>query len=495
MNPDSKKHTMTPDQERKKLFEGKEKEGKAIREGIRILNLMFATYKVSKIYKDNNVLVQEQSSSLQKSIENSLEFYDDATFLLRQNSLYFNGVKLKFSFATYHLFQFLSKAFQLKEIGRLSFQEDMDSDQLMKFIHLLWGKNEEKSIPLKEFKRQLGVAGIQKLTIDKLPPIEKSKSKDKDSANVYFLSMTHLKEIFKMHQENRVVPLLTTKRLIQTLFTHLIDNEAFVTGLTTIKNFDEYTLNHSVNVCILALSLGKRLGLNRRELVDLGLAAFFHDMGKLDIPKDILLKPGKLDEAEREVIEKHPSYGAEILANMRTTSNIPLRAIHVALEHHAHEDKRGYPKYTKKNQINLFSKIVKITDVFDALTTHRPYRKKDFTREEAIELMLDKMKDDFDAILFKVFINLMSSLPVGSLVLLTTGELGIVNELNPEAAQYLRPKVKIITDRSKNKIDGPIADLMEKDPVSGSFSRTIVKPLSPSRYNIKVSDYFMARAQ
>ena len=486
---------MTPDQERKRLLEGKEQESRAIREGIRILNLLYATYKVSKIYDDNNVLVKEQSSTLLKAIQNALEFYEDATYMLRQNSLYFNGIKMKFSFATYHLQQFLSEAFQKNEIGRMSFQEELTAEQMMKFLHLLWGEGEEEFRSLEEFKRQLAFADIKNISIDKLPPFEKSKSKDKDTANIYFLSMTHLKEIFKMHQENRVVPLLTTKRLIQALFTHLIDNEAFVTGLTTIKNFDEYTLNHSVNVCVLSLALGKRLGLNRRELVDLGLAAFFHDMGKLDIPKDILLKPGKLDEREREIIEKHPSYGAESLAGLRATSNIPLRAIHVALEHHANEDKRGYPKYSKKSRINLFSKIVKITDVFDALTTHRPYRKKDFTREEAIELMKDKMRDDFDPILFKVFINLMSSLPVGSLVLLDTGELGIVFELNPEPAQYLRPRIKIITDPARNKIDGPVVDLTERDPATNAFKRTIVKTLSASQHNIKVSDYFMARAQ
>ena len=90
---------------------------------------------------------------------------------------------------------------------------------------------------------------------------------------------------------------------MQAMFSNVEENETFVQGLTTIKNFDEYTLNHSVNVCLLALSLGKRLGLDRNELVDLAIGAFFHDYGKLDVPKEILLKPGKLDEGERFLLQ------------------------------------------------------------------------------------------------------------------------------------------------------------------------------------------------
>jgi len=283
--------------------------------------------------------------------------------------------------------------------------------------------------------------------------------------------------------------------LMQAMFKNVEENETFVQGLTTIKNFDEYTLNHSVNVCLLSLSLGKRLGLDRNELVDLAIGAFFHDYGKLDIPKEILLKPGKLDADEREIIKHHPHYGAEKLIQMKTTSNIPLRAINVALEHHAREGQGGYPNYTKKRDINLFSKIVKITDVFDALTTKRPYRKRSFTREEALSLMLETSGDEFDPLILKIFVNMMGACPVGSLVLLNTGEIGIVFELNQDPSFLLRPIVKVIAGRDGRRMEGELADLSEKDPENQKFTRSIVKTLDPEKYSINIPDYFVAASE
>jgi HD-GYP domain-containing protein (c-di-GMP phosphodiesterase class II) len=248
-------------------------------------------------------------------------------------------------------------------------------------------------------------------------------------------------------------------------------------------------------VCILSISLGRKLGLNRNELAELGISAFFHDFGKTDIPKEILDKPGKLDEKEREIIEQHPHLGAEKLIRLKETSRLPVRAINVAMEHHVKVDLTGYPKYQKKRHINLYSKIVKICDVYDALTTKRPYRDKVFTRDETLAMMMESSGTEFDAIILKVFANMMGQYPVGTLVLLNTGEIGIVFEANPELARQLQPKVKIIADKNGNKLDGDILDLAELGSDSAQTKRSIIKSLDPEKYNIPVSDYFLAMAQ
>lgn len=304
-----------------------------------------------------------------------------------------------------------------------------------------------------------------------------------------------MKEMFDSLKRDERVPLSTTRRLMQSIFNNIVENESFSYGLKTIKNFDEYTLNHSINVCLLAISLGRRLGLDRNELAELGISAFFHDFGKTEIPKEVLVKPGKLDDKEREIIEKHLHLGVKKLIRLKETSRLPVRAVNVAMEHHVMEDLTGYPIYQKKRHINLYSKILKICDVYDALTTRRPYRDRASTRNETIRMMMENTDTQFDPIILKVFVNMMGHYPVGSLVLLNAGEIGIVFEANPDPSEVFRPKVKIIADKDGNKMDGDVVDLAEKDPQTRAYKRKIIKSLDPGKYQIQVSDYFLVPAQ
>lgn len=450
--------------------------------------------RISRLYESNKLIFARQIKLLHSMIDKAILDKGEAIFKLRQNAIYFNDTKLKFAFSNYYLLKFMIDEFQKRDTGMICFRRGIEVEDLKKFILVFAKKPSESEHAPEDLQNELVEAGVKNIALEKMSPSDKTESQKKDIMKTYFLSITHLKEIFEKYQKEECIPLTTTRRLMQALFDNVEEDEAFIQGLTTIKNFDEYTLNHSVNVCLLALSLGKRLGLDRNELVDLAIGAIFHDYGNLDIPKEILLKPGKLDESERDIIEHHPHYGAEKLIRMKTTSIVPLRAINIALEHHAREGQGGYPHYTKKKNINLFSKIVKVTDVFDALTTARPYRTRSFTRGEALSMMLEKSGDEFDSLILKVFVNMMGACPVGSLVLLNTGEIGIVFELNPDPSFLLRPTVKVLTDREGSRIPGELVSLSEKDPLTQKFSRTIVKTLDPAKYNINIPDYFVADA-
>jgi putative nucleotidyltransferase with HDIG domain len=321
------------------------------------------------------------------------------------------------------------------------------------------------------------------------------QSREKNAIRLYFSGIYLLKEVFERQKTTGTFNLNLAKRWMQSIFNHIVDDESFIYGLTNIKNFDEYTLNHSINVCILAIALGRRLGLTREELSDLGVSSFLHDLGKLDIPREILDKPAQLDPAERAIIENHVHIGAEKLIQLKSTRRIPIRAVQVALEHHLKADLSGYPRYFKKRSTNLFSKIVKIVDYFDALTTKRVYRTKIFTRDDALSLMQEKSGEEFDPLILKVFVSMIGAYPIGSLVALDTGELGIVFEANPHPAFLLRPKVKIIADADGNKVDGELIDLTEITPETRKFRWTITKSLEADKYGIQPADYFLAKAE
>ncbi len=465
-----------------------------VRSAIDLLVRFHIIYKNARIFEPNNTTFDEQARKLRNLMEDIHGRESEATFNLRQNSLFFNGTRLKFGFQNYMIFKFLVDEFKRKEIGGIIFYAGVDEAELLRFIFLLAKRDARSKRSFAELAAELKAAQIEKIDIEPIPLSEISMDQEKNAAKIFFLSILHLKDSFERDRHNDKIRLATSRRLVQSVYNHIVDNESFVYGLTNLKNHDDYTLNHSVNVCALSVGLGRRIGLQRSELMDLGISAFFHDLGKLDTPKEILEKPGGLDAEERVIMQKHPQQGAEKLLHLREFRNLPLRAIHVALEHHIREDQAGYPISFRKREANLFSKIVKIADYFDAITTKRAYRTKIYTRAEALDQMLECSGSEFHPLLLKVFASMLGRYPIGSFVLLDSGEMAIVIDTNPEPQFQLRPKVKLVTDADGNKIDGDTVDLTETDPSSKRFKRTIVRVLEPTKYGINVSDYFLAQA-
>jgi putative nucleotidyltransferase with HDIG domain len=452
--------------------------------------------KIAKIHDPKNDAFQEQGRLLFESLNRVLESEDEeAALRIRHNSLLLNGVRLKSSLPTYPIFKSVVEEFRLRELDAVIFKRGLTVEELFRFMPVFARRDKKDGSMYARLQSETDAADIAHVVLEKASVLKTPSNLNRNTARVFFLSIVHLKESFKRNQKNEGIKVHTTRRLMQSIYNHIVDNESFVFGLTNLKNYDEYTLNHSVNVCVLATALGRRLGLNRGELVDLGIAAFFHDLGKLETPLEILNKPAKLDEGEREIMEQHPFKGAEKLVLLKESRRLPLRAIHVAMEHHIKEDLTGYPRYFKKEDVNLFSKIVKVVDFFDAVTTKRVYRTKVFTRAEALSLMLEQCGTEFNPVILKAFVNLMGAFPIGSLVALNTGELGIVFDLNPDPKLLLRPSAKIIADPSGNRVDGDIVDLAEKDPETGRYLRTIATALNPADYGIEVADYFLAQAQ
>jgi len=451
--------------------------------------------KISKIHDPKNDAFQEQGQLLFGSLTHLLQEEEEVSFRVRHSSLLLNGVRMKSSLGTYPIFKSVLEEFRLRELDALAFKPGLTLEELFRFMPIFARRDKKDGSMYARLQADIDAADISHIVLEKASILKSPSNLNRNTARIFFLSIVHLKESYKRNQKNEGIKVHTTRRLMQSIYNHIVDNESFVFGLTNLKNHDEYTLNHSVNVCLLATALGRRLGLNRGELVDLGIAAFFHDLGKLETPLEILNKPAKLSDGEREIMEQHPFKGAEKLVLLKESQRLPLRAIHVALEHHIKEDLTGYPRYFKKEDVNLFSKIVKVVDFFDAVTTKRVYRTKVFTRAEALSLMLEQSGTEFHPVILKAFVNLMGVFPIGSLVALNTGEMGIVFDLNPDPKLLFRPSVKLITDAAGNKVDGEIVDLSEMDTETNRYPRTIATALNPHDYGIEVADYFLARAQ
>ncbi len=307
-----------------------------------------------------------------------------------------------------------------------------------------------------------------------------------------------LKEARKVHEEAKIVIRQVmqdlrmgrniesdkVKRVVQRMTESILRNPDALASLTRLKGYDEYTFVHSINVCILCLALGRHLNLERESLEKIGIGALLHDVGKMKIPGSILRKPGKLTEAEFAEIKKHPIYSVDVLEK---TEGLAQESKLIALQHHERYSGHGYPLGLQGEQIGQFGQMAAIADVYDALTTNRCY-KRATTPYEALQQMYLSAKRDFNPLLLERFICCMGIYPIGTLVQLDTQEIGVVYSVNHQ--HLLRPQVLLIFKNPKEKYSKPLlVDLMAKNDSSGSFQRTIVKPLHPQRWNICVDDF------
>lgn len=244
-----------------------------------------------------------------------------------------------------------------------------------------------------------------------------------------------------------------TKMLISNIVEEIIENKDTMVNLIDLKFFDDYTFFHSVNVAVLSVLIGVELGLSREHLFNLGLAGILHDIGKIFIDKDILNKPSKLTDDEYLIMKKHSDYGYNYL---KETYEIPSASYVAVLQHHEQYDGLGYPAGKQKDDISLLGRIICVCDVYDALTSNRPYRKQ-LLPSEAMEYIMANGGIMFDVNLTKIFARKVAPFPVGTYVRLSNGFLGIVTENFEEAC--MRPRVKVILDREGKRIVPKIVDL------------------------------------
>lgn len=217
--------------------------------------------------------------------------------------------------------------------------------------------------------------------------------------------------------------------------------------LMDMRSFDDYTYRHSVNVAVLSTVIAMGMGYGREDLIDLCVSAVFHDMGKMLIDKDILNKPGKLNPQEFEIMKQHPQLSYDMLAEKW---NIPARVRMGALCHHENEDGSGYPKGLTGEKIHPFAKIIHVTDVYDALSSKRPY-KEACSFSEALEYLMGGCGTMFDKKVVEAFLNYVPVYPKGSMVELSDGREALVVENYPR--NLLRPQLRLT--------DGTTLDLLK----------------------------------
>jgi putative nucleotidyltransferase with HDIG domain len=258
------------------------------------------------------------------------------------------------------------------------------------------------------------------------------------------------------------------QELVEEISSSVLRQPHALISLARLKNADEYTYMHSVAVCALMIALARQLALDEEMVREAGLAGLLHDLGKMGVPNKILNKPGKLTDDEFSVMKSHPEIGANIVMDNPLVSPMVLDVI---MHHHEKVDGSGYPHGLKGEHISLFAKMGAVCDVYDAITSNRPY-KKGWSPAESIRKMAEWSKGHFDEAVFQAFVKTVGIYPTGSLVRLESGRLGVVVEQSETS--LLTPKVKVFFSvKMKTPILQETLDLSQlqgKDKILGRES-------------------------
>jgi len=252
---------------------------------------------------------------------------------------------------------------------------------------------------------------------------------------------------------------------------------------TQLKNQDEYTSQHSLNVCVLSILLAKHLNYSKEELNDIGICGLLHDIGKLKIPLEILNKPDKLTENEARVMCTHTTLGRNILMSAR---DLYTGAVDVAYTHHEQLDGGGYPRGLKGEYISVYARIVSIVDAYDAITSDRIY-KRGRLHLEAIKILMNAKGKHFDASLVLKFIDCIGIYPVGNAVEMKNGEVGVVIAANPK--NKTKPKVLMLMNKAKQFCDKFILELDQNPVDSAGEQYRVLKVLPKGEYGLDLYEF------
>jgi HD-GYP domain-containing protein (c-di-GMP phosphodiesterase class II) len=466
------------------------------RAGRALIVTVYGAMRVIRLYPPENEAVRNALNDLVTAGKTLLDQDKELELRTSGEFIFVNSTRLRLDLDNYASFSHLLSVLRKCGVGTISVTPEATArDWLVLLSQLLSLSASGEDVIVHDVVEKLEAAGVTTFTLGP-PPVTDDDSdfmrRAKEAAKrTYSHSVAVTKECMGSVRLGQAPNIKKIKRVVQTIVDQILNEETSLVGLTTIRDYDEYTFTHSVNVCIFSVALGRRLGLSKLQLFDLGMAALFHDIGKSRVPLGVLNKVENLNDEDWRWLAAHPWLGVLALFQIRGLAELPYRAMVVCYEHHMKTDLTGYPRAVRPRDQSIFARIVAVADGFDAATSRRAYQTVPMSPAAVLAGMRDNPRRGFDQVIVKGFINMVGIYPVGTLVVLDTFELAIVHSVNPNPQAISRPVVRIVSDDRGNVLfPGELADLTEQS-ASGVYRRTIIKTEHPDRYGITVGDYFL----
>jgi putative nucleotidyltransferase with HDIG domain len=368
-----------------------------------------------------------------------------------------------------------------KGITALTIYSGVSSDDLFYFATIL----ARRELTADQIPAELEKGGIRtiRLGIDHLVYGSSDEESDLTPSRTYFDAINAIRDTMRDIENGRIPSGKRINSVVENMVSVTMKDHTTLLGLAMIKDYDNYTFNHSVNVGILALTLGAYLGMDRESLRDANTAGLLHDIGKTRIDKNILNKPGKLSDHEYEQMKKHAEKGAEIIGKMQ---DIHPRVAEAVLGHHIKHNRTGYPEWARQKSFNEITEMVAVADCYDAITTVRTYSMP-ILPKAAIDTIRRLSGTSLNGSLVDKFEEMMGKYPVGTLVRLDTNEIALV--VRPHPVESSIPALKVIIDAAGAVLERP--KLISIADVAGSDHANIVSTVDPILKNIDISKHFV----
>jgi len=443
--------------------------------------------RTSLIHDPANVAVSQVIDKLLGILNGLISQERMITLELRGDFFYINDVRIRYTLEYLLNFDYLVAEFKKRGLGSIIFRDRVAAAEIITFVRVFNATGSSQR-PFEAIEEKM--AEVRSFSVERLKAIVEKDSFEprKMVKKTYFNAVSFTKGVINKIKSGEKVNIRKAKRVVETMVDQVLEQEQLLLGMTAIKDYDEYTYHHSVNVSVLSIALGQRLGMNRKLLTELGIVAIFHDIGKMEIPNEVLNKPTNFTDDEWKLIRKHPVWGVRTLLKLKKLDEISIKSAIAAFEHHMNYNLSGYPRIRKNITLDLFSRIISLADQYDAMTSSRVYSRVPMAPDRALSIMMERAGTQLDPLLFKFFINMVGVYPIGTLVMLNSRELGLVYESNQLFAS--RPRVMVITDREGARIKGTVVDLLEKDE-QGNYIRTIVRTMDPNKYRINLAEYML----
>jgi len=449
--------------------------------GYEFFRSFYSLLKTASLYEVNNNRYIEQATEFRQLVAEIFTDEPNLVFAFKEGHFFLNDSRIKLDSTDNEAADYFKEKFDSLSISGFSIFSKADSREIDRFIFgfVHFKLPEDSEDALGAFKERLGKLQIENISPIKLAEKQRRRTVSKDKVeslklkarNTFFSAIGTVQDIVNSAKSGNRINIAKVKRTVQAMVDQIIENESVMMELTVLRDFDEYTYVHSVNVCVLSLVLGVHLGLDKKQLSDLGVAALLHDIGKINLPIELLNKPTAYDDMDWQQMRMHPIFGVKVILKTRGTDPSSIKAMATAYEHHIAYGGGGYPELLQKRIPCLFAQIVAITDTFNAMMSGRIYHSRRMAGDEVITNLVNRAGTDFNPLLVKVFVNTIGIYPVGSVVRLNNDEIAIVSRTNADTLE--KPEVKVIADREGPKTEIKIIDL-SKEEASGLYIKSVI---------------------
>ena len=420
---------------------------------------------------------------------------DEVALVVVADYFYLNGVRVKAQASMLGVYHSVMAEFERRDLGGIRFLRDVHEAELERFFQLFVVADETSVAErLVEMVREANIQGVVPIPSVELDADDLTRDLEDRKENtergrakrVFWRAVLGTRKILlRAHQTGRP-DLRQAKRLVQPVVDSIMRHEYSVVGLTALRDHDEYTYAHCVNVSVLSIGMGQALGLSRQVLADLGVAALLHDIGKIAVPGDVLRKPAKLTNDEWNLMRRHPIEGVKMICRMPGLTPLMLDALRVCLEHHMNFDRSGYPVIEAEWGQATLSRIVAVADCFDAITAHRAYHRRPRTPFEALQYMLGPSRVSFDPAVLWALVRTVGLYPAGSVMQTDSGHLILAISPNHEDVRHPMCRVLVQPDGTTT----PEENAEQWSPMPQE--RHVVRVLKPEEHAFATSEYLAA---